>query len=256
MPAVSIRARTLIKRPLQLGVQRPEPFALAPWPPGSPRSARSRRRPRRHTRRPGRRRPGPSSDWFFPLPIKSVIGIIVVVEQPLGELIEVVVALAAFEQIAQDHRVGERARRDRRRPAECQQVVLDILADLLDGRIGQDRAQGDRGSPLLEQRWPRRARAAAGTTPLRPSRKTTGHQPARRGSIAVVSVSTQNRGWRGAPPGSWPMLRVYQPYDSGLPGLPGRRRRASAVLPSSSRNRWKPHSMQSAFKASTSGAGS
>ena len=45
---------------------------------------------------------------FFPLPIRSVIGIIVVAEQPLRELVEVVVALAALEQVAEDHRVGDR----------------------------------------------------------------------------------------------------------------------------------------------------
>ena len=77
IPAASIRASTAIKRPLQLGVEVPEPLGRGPWAPGSPRSARSRRRPRRRTRRPGRRRPGPSAHWFFPLPIRSVIGIIV-----------------------------------------------------------------------------------------------------------------------------------------------------------------------------------
>ena len=74
------------------------------------------------------------------------------VEQPLGKLVEVVVALAAFEQVAQDHRVGERTGQLDARAAKRQHVVLDILADLLDGRVGQDRPEGREG---------RRARRAA-----------------------------------------------------------------------------------------------
>ena len=65
-----------ISGPFEVGVEVPEPLARGPWGRGSPRSARWRRRPRRRTRRPWRRRPGPSVIWFFPLPIRSVIGII------------------------------------------------------------------------------------------------------------------------------------------------------------------------------------
>ncbi len=74
-----------------------------------------------------------------------------VVDQALGELVEVVVALAAFEQIAQDHRVGEGTGQIDPGAAECKQVILDILADLLDGRIGQDRAQGIESRLFFEQ---------------------------------------------------------------------------------------------------------
>ncbi len=55
-----------------------------------------------------------------------------VVEQALRQLVEVVVALAAFEQVAQNHRIGERAIEIDARALEREDVVLDILADLLD----------------------------------------------------------------------------------------------------------------------------
>ena len=75
------------------------------------------------------------------------------------------VALAAFEQIAQDHRVGERPGQVDAGPGERQQVVLDVLADLLDGRIGQDRAKGLERRRAHRESRPPKARAPAGTTP-------------------------------------------------------------------------------------------
>ena len=65
-----------------------------------------------------------------------------VAEQPLGELVEAVVPLAALEQVTQDHRVGHGTVQLGAGPRQGQHVVLEILADLLHGRIGQDRPQG------------------------------------------------------------------------------------------------------------------
>ena len=63
-------------------------------------------------------------------------------EQPLGKLVEVVVPLAAFEQVAEDHRIGDRPLDRHSRAAQGEHVVLEVLPDLLDLGIGQDRPQG------------------------------------------------------------------------------------------------------------------
>ena len=194
--------------------------------------------------------------WFFPLPIRSVIGIIVVVEQPLRELVEVVVALAAFEQVAEDHRVGERTGELDAGAAQREHVVLDVLADLLDRGIGQDRAAGPASvARSARARAARPARAPAGNRPLPAFQQNDSPtSSARRGSIAVVSVSTQNRGWaRSSARNAGEPLRRIDGVVLGLPGLLGGGRRRLSSLPSSSRNRWKPHSVHRAFRAATSG---
>ena len=64
------------------------------------------------------------------------------VEQAPGQLVEVVVPLAAFEEIAEDHRVRHRPADLEPRAAEDEHVVLEVLADLLGRRVRQDRPEG------------------------------------------------------------------------------------------------------------------
>lgn len=63
------------------------------------------------------------------------------VEEPERELVEAVVALAAFQQVAEDHGVGDRPLDRDPRAAEGQHVVLEVLADLLDLGVGEDRSE-------------------------------------------------------------------------------------------------------------------
>ena len=62
-------------------------------------------------------------------------------EQPLGKLVEVVVSLAALQQIGEHHGVGDRPGDFHPGLAQGKHVVLDVLPDLLDRGIGQDRLQ-------------------------------------------------------------------------------------------------------------------
>ena len=74
-----------------------------------------------------------------------------VVEQALGQLVEVVVALAAFEQVAEDHRVGERAVEVDARALSASMSYLIFWPTFSTLRVAQDGPQAPRGSPLVEQ---------------------------------------------------------------------------------------------------------
>ena len=104
-----------------------------------------------------------------------------VAEQPLGELVEVVVPLAALEQVAEDHRVGDRPGQLDARPGQGQHVVLEVLADLLDRRVLQDRPEGRQRGRLVEPSRSFRPADGRGNTPRPPSRRTRA-RPARPGA--------------------------------------------------------------------------
>ena len=83
------------------------------------------------------------------------------VEQALRELVEVVVALAALEQVAEDHRVGDGPASSTPARVEGQHVILDILADLLDvgsARIGRRAASVAAASSSRDPAGPRTGR--------------------------------------------------------------------------------------------------
>ena len=72
-----------------------------------------------------------------------------VVEIAFGEVVEVVVALAGIEQIVGDHRVERRAGQFDAGGAEDDHVVLQILAELGDRRIFENRLEGrERGGRI------------------------------------------------------------------------------------------------------------
>ena len=73
-----------------------------------------------------------------------------VIEQALRKLIEVVVALAALEQVTQDHRVGDRPIEFDAGALEREHVVLDILADLFDVRVAQYGPESREGRRRVE----------------------------------------------------------------------------------------------------------
>ena len=136
--------------PLQLGIQRPEPFV--------PHLGREDRLdpPGRVGVFAGVFGDPVDGDLVHPalvLPFADQVGDRNhrVVEQPLGQLVEVVVALAAFEQVAQDHRVGDGpARSTPARPSASMSYLMFWPTFSICG-VAQDRAAAPRGSP------PRRA---------------------------------------------------------------------------------------------------
>ena len=64
-----------------------------------------------------------------------------VVEILLGQVVEVVAAAAGVEQVAGDHRVERDAGQPHADVAEHDHVVLQVLADLADGRVFEHRPQ-------------------------------------------------------------------------------------------------------------------
>ena len=71
-------------------------------------------------------------------------------KEPLGKLIEVVVAFAALEKIRQDHGIGHRTGHLNAGAGEDQHIVLDVLTDLFDRRVEQDRLECLQGGGLVE----------------------------------------------------------------------------------------------------------
>ena len=165
------------------------------------------------------------------------------------------VALAAFEQVGKDHGVGEGAGHFQARAAQGEHVVLDILSNLFNGRIGEDRSEGIQGLLLVEPRRRQRRRGLAGSKLLRPAMKTKARPTGiAKGSIAVVSESMQNFGC-GLQVGQECLERLGR-VDRLVVCIPGLLRGWSSGRgsgPSSSLNRWKPHSSHSARKTATFG---
>ena len=61
-------------------------------------------------------------------------------------------AAAGIEQVVGDHRIEGRALGVYARPAQHENVVFQILADLLDGRVFEDRTQGGERFPQVQMR--------------------------------------------------------------------------------------------------------
>ena len=107
-------------------------------------AARIGRKPQRQHRRPRQRTSvtcatGTSSIrfWFLPVPISSLILIVVVVQVPPGQLVQVVVPLARHPAGSWPPSCRRRRRQVRRPPPQHDHVVLQVLPDLLDRRVFQ-----------------------------------------------------------------------------------------------------------------------